>query len=114
MYLKKEKGNEGHVFFFKNSDPMEVHYNFPELRFKALGGIIHIKLFIGTSMDDALEKYHDYLGKYIVPPFWSMGFHQCRWGYRSADALEEVVSNYRKNKLPIDVIWSDIDYMDDH
>lgn len=41
-----------------------------------------------------------------------MGYHQCRWGYKSADALDEVVRKFKEHDLPIDVIWSDLEYMD--
>ncbi|KAG3230574.1 hypothetical protein PI124_g24327, partial [Phytophthora idaei] len=44
-------------------------------------------------------------------PYWSYGFHQCRWGYGSVDALRTIVSKYKSNNLPLDVIWADIDYM---
>ena len=29
-------------------------------------------------------------------PFWSLGFHQNRWGYDSSWKLLEVVNSYRK------------------
>lgn len=45
-------------------------------------------------------------------PFWSFGFHQSRWGYRTSKDLLQVAENYTLNNLPLDTIWSDIDYMD--
>jgi len=52
------------------------------------------------------------LGISAVPPFWSLGFHQCRWGYHKVENLETVLTKYAENDLPLDTIWSDIDYMD--
>ena len=55
-----------------------------------------------------------YMGRSAIPPFWSFGFHQCRWGYKDVSYLEKVLDNFEKNDLPIDTIWSDIDYMVDY
>lgn len=41
-----------------------------------------------------------------------MGWHQCRWGYKNLSKMKEVIGKYNENKLPIDTIWSDLDYMD--
>lgn len=49
-----------------------------------------------------------------MPPFWSLGFHQCRWGYKNVSYLEDVIKGYESNNLPFDTIWSDIDYMIDY
>lgn len=113
MYLMREKSGNYHVLFFKSSVAMDVDIRDTSVTFKVVGGIFHVKIFLGDKYPEtAIRRYHRYLGGgYSLHPFWAMGFHQCRWGYMNGDRLIEVVSQHRNYDLPIDTIWSDIDFM---
>lgn len=49
-----------------------------------------------------------------MTPQWALGFHQSRAGYKTTEELKTVLDQYRAANLPIDGIWSDIDYMDNY
>lgn len=49
-----------------------------------------------------------------MPPYWSLGFHLCRYGYNSIDNMKMVRARMESNQIPQDTQWNDIDYMDRH
>lgn len=49
-----------------------------------------------------------------MPPRYSVGWHQCRYGYKSANQTLGVVKNYTANGIPLDTIWNDIDWMENY
>ena len=116
VYLAREKQSKlYHLAYFKNTHGLlvEVVQSSEQLLFNSVGGNIHFIILLGQfDPEELLERYHDYIGKAHIPPFWSMGYHQCRWGYKTAAALNEVLTKFKENDLPIDTIWSDLDYMD--
>jgi len=110
--IRDKKGN----FFLtlmRNSNAMDVIIDQDlGLTYKMVGGIIDLVFFMGNDYPETvLKTYHNYLGNFTMMPFWSMGYHQSKWGYDSHAKMEDVVKQYTSNDLPLDVIWSDIDYM---
>ncbi|XXG78098.1 hypothetical protein AAC387_Pa08g2114 [Persea americana] len=52
------------------------------------------------------------IGTIIMPSKWSLGYHQCRWSYDSDEKVLKIAKTFREKRIPCDVIWMDIDYMD--
>ena len=114
VYLMREKSGNYHVVYLRNFNAMsfEFHSNKPKLTYRTTGGLFEFKFFLGDKYPEtALKQYHSYINKWTIQPFWSFGYHQCRWGYKSSDQLLSVVDSYQKHDIPLDVVWSDIDYM---
>ena len=110
--FRGEKGNF-FVSFMRNSNAKDVvidHRNV--LTYKMVGGIVDLVFFIGDEYPDtAVKMYHEYVGKAALMPFWSMGYHQSRWGYKNIGIYESLIENFKKYDIPLDVLWSDVDYM---
>ena len=81
---------------------------------RTIGGVIDYFITINETPDKALISIHDIIGHPMLPPYWSLGFHQCRWGYHSTDEIREVYENYLAYELPIDTFWGDIDILKDY
>jgi alpha-glucosidase len=119
VYLSRERSGDYHIGYFRTSSALDVEVesfsNTSYLKiYRTIGGIIDFRFFLGEKdPEQVVTAFHTFVGKALIPPFWSLGFHQCRWGYHNVSALETVLSKYEQNDIPLDTIWSDIDYMHD-
>lgn len=41
------------------------------------------------------------VGRPAMPPYWSLGYHNCRWGYSDIDEVADVVANYSSAGIPL-------------
>lgn len=79
-----------------------------------IGGAIEKYFFAGTKPDDLIVKYEKLTGMPMMPPMWSFGWQQCRYGYVTDELWLDVTEKYDEFAIPIDTMWADIDYMDDY
>jgi alpha-glucosidase len=68
--------------------------------------------FVPGPPQRALERYTQLTGRPPIPPLWSLGYHQSRWGYSSAEDVRAVARGFQERELPLNAIHLDIDYMD--
>lgn len=80
--------------------------------FGADGGDMNYYFFGAQGLAKIIEDYTWLTGRMEMPPVWSLGYQQCRWSYMSAAEVLDVAANFRKYGIPADVIYCDIDYMD--
>lgn len=65
-----------------------------------------------NQLADIVKQFRKMIGKSYIAPRWAFGFQQSRWGYMNQADIEEVVDNYRRNNIPLDAVYMDIDYME--
>jgi alpha-glucosidase len=75
------------------------------------GGMLRYYLVFG-SLDTIYHQLSDLIGRPCLPPRWSLGYHQSRWGYRSEADIRDLVKGFEENKFPLSAVHLDIDYMD--
>ena len=78
---------------------------------RTIGGVIDYYITINKSPEEAILSIHEIIGRPTLPPFWSLGFHQCKFGYEETQDIRDVYEKYISNELPIDTFWGDIDIL---
>ena len=73
----------------------------------------YIYYISGDSLKDIVHQFRTLIGRSYIPPKWAFGYGQSRWGYRSADDIREVVRRHKEAGIPLDMVYLDIDYMDE-
>ncbi|KFZ60444.1 Lysosomal alpha-glucosidase, partial [Podiceps cristatus] len=113
FYLLMEEGGDAHGVFLLNSNAMEVALQpAPGLTWRTIGGVLDFYIFLGPDPNMVIQQYQQVIGFPAMPPFWALGFHLCRWGYRSSNETWQTVRAMRNYQIPQDAQWNDIDYMD--
>ncbi|HEY8929926.1 MAG TPA: glycoside hydrolase family 31 protein [Mucilaginibacter sp.] len=80
--------------------------------FGADAGDMNYYFFGAQGIGKIIEDYTWLTGRMEMPPLWSLGYQQCRWSYMSAAEILDIARKFRKDRIPADVIYCDIDYMD--
>ncbi|KAF7592271.1 hypothetical protein BBP40_000402 [Aspergillus hancockii] len=112
------RGESGtHGVFLLNSNGMDIHIDRTEdgkqyLEYNTLGGVFDFYFFTGSNPKETSMEYSEIIGLPAMQSYWTFGFHQCRYGYRDVYQVAEVVYNYSKAGIPLETMWTDIDYME--
>jgi len=112
----KTQNNKFIGILFYNSNAQEVNIKFTKsgksiVTYRTVGGMLDIYYFMAGTADEVIVNYNNMVGKPALPPFWSLGFHQCSWLYNNTDDLKNVLTNYQNEGFLIDTLWTDIPYM---
>ncbi|KAK4981167.1 hypothetical protein LTR28_003416 [Elasticomyces elasticus] len=111
------RGDKGtHGVFLLNSNGMDIKINNTAadgqyLEYNTLGGVFDFYFLAGPSPVQVAQQYSETVGKAAMMPYWGLGFYQCRYGMRDVYEVAEVVANYSAAGIPLETMWTDIDYM---
>jgi alpha-glucosidase len=90
-------------FDFGHADPSEY-------TFGAADGPIDYYLMYGPEPRQVVTAWSWLTGPTPLPPLWALGFQQSRYSYFPESQLREVAERLRKDRIPTDVLWLDIDF----
>lgn len=114
--LQLQTDGTAHGAMLMNSNAMEMTMSQSSDKGNAIaiqssGGLIDLYVFSGPSPLEVVKQYQELIGTPYLVPYWSLGFHNCRWGYPNLEYVEQVVANYSAAGIPLETQWVDIDYM---
>jgi len=72
----------------------------PALTIRTIGGILDMYVFLGPKPDDVIQQYTAVIGLPVMPPYWSLGFHLCRYGCKSSAELKTIINRNRQLGIP--------------
>eukprot|EP01135_Chromosphaera_perkinsii_P003793 Nk52_evm39s255 gene=Nk52_evmTU39s255 len=107
-----ESGALSHGVLLMNSNAMEMTVNPGYITYRLTGGVIDLYFLMGPDPKEVHQQYIELIGNPFMVPFWSLGYNQCRWGFKDVEHVSSVVTNFKKHQIPLETMWVDIDYMD--
>ena len=75
-------------------------------------GLVDIFFFPGPSPSAVQRQHASLVGSTLLPPQFALGYHQCRWNYRSSTDCLDVDNGFDTHNIPYDVLWLDIEHTD--
>ncbi len=78
--------------------------------FGSLNGPVDYYLMYGPEPKQVVSAWAWLTGPTPLPPLWALGFQQSRWAYFPESDLIDVAAHLRRDHIPSDVLWLDIDY----
>ena len=96
-----------HGVFLRNAHAQEVLLTSEGITWRTLGGSIDLYFFSGPTADAVIQSYQrTAIGFPAAQQYWTLGFHQCRWGYENWTVVQDVVENFARFEIPLEAIWS--------
>jgi alpha-glucosidase len=78
--------------------------------FGSLNGPIDYYLLYGPEPKQVVTGWAWLTGPSPLPPLWALGFQQSRYTYFPETQLREIATRLRRDRIPSDVLWLDIDF----
>ena len=95
-----------------NTWKMEISLG-ERITFSSEGPAFRVIVIEKETPQEVMKELGRLTGTIELPPLWSLGFHQCRYSYYPDERVKSLADTMRLKHIPCDVIWMDIDYMQD-
>ena len=83
-----------------------------EMTFSSESGELIFYVIADKRAEGVIKRYFELTGAPLLPPMWAFGYQQSRYSYLTSVRFREIMREFRNRKIPCDVLYFDIDYMD--
>lgn len=98
--------SRSHGVYLRNAHGQEVLLRPQGITWRTIGGSIDLYFFAGPTQPEVSKSYQrDAIGLPAMQQYFTLGYHQCRWGYHNWSELQDVVDNFDRFGIPLDNIW---------
>ena len=109
MGVRKDGSAFGIIF--DSTWKAELITNSDQIIYNSEGALFRVYIIDRKSPQEVMKGLSELTGTIKLPPRWALGYHQCRFSYDSEQRVMEIANTFREKKIPADVVWMDIDYM---
>ncbi len=105
--------NAGYALFFDNRWRSFFDFGYErddEFSFRSIGGEKTYYFIKGEEVPEQLRRYTWLTGRQPIPPKWSLGFIQSKFGYETEEQARGVVDSLRAKDFPADVLVLDLQW----
>ena len=118
LILYRQDGAEQTSFGVFVDDPGKVVFDVGETKRDLLkirtGKDCVVYVIEGDSLKDLAKQFRALTGQSYIAPKWAFGYQQSRWGYLNKSDVKTVVENHRREGIPLEAVYLDIDYMENY
>lgn len=115
MYLETRYANgtsTSHGVYARNAHGQDWLLRNERVTYRTIGGSFDFYFLSGPTPKKVISQYHTgIVGTPYMPAYWTLGFHQVRWGYQNWTNLQDVIDLYAEQNIQLEGIMNDLDYL---
>ena len=113
ILLEVREDGSSHGVLLLNSNGMDVTLTNDTLTYRVIGGVLDFYFFAGPTPMAVIDQLTRVVGRPWLPPYWSLGLMQSKYGYWTVEECVTAVQGYRDAAIPLETFVSDSQYMDE-
>ena len=90
FYIMVEDDGQAHGVLLFNNNPQDIILQpTPAITYRTIGGIFDFFIYTGPTPAAVVQQHLSLVGRPQLPPYWALGFHLCRYGYKTLNKTRE-------------------------
>ena len=118
FYIGLHSNKQAYGIFLDNSYKSTINFGASTNdEFSSLSvsqGELNYYFISAVNVAGIVDNYTKLTGRAKLPPYWSLGYQQSRWSYYPEKDVYQLSNTFREKSIPCDVIYLDINYMDNY